>query len=248
MTDKPFGYLPKIIGHRGACGGAPENTLASIAHAAEVGAPAVEFDATVNRDGVAVVMHDFNVDRCSDGEGPVVLKSVEEVAKLDAGSWFDPIFTGEHIPTLRQAIDRVLSTDMTLNLEIKPTLGWEEPTARAVAQTLRDAWPEDRPLLISSMSTLALDTFHELMPGVALGLIVYAIPENWHQRLQQHHCVSLHCYQDFVTFDLAQEVHAAGARLHVYTVNDAAKAKALFAMGVDAVFTDHPERLLAITD
>lgn len=245
MNNPHPAFLPKIIAHRGASGSAPENTLAAIARAAQLGALAVEFDATITKDGTPIVMHDFNVERCSDGEGPVVLKTLEEVERLDAGSWYSDDFAGERIPTLHETLELVASTNMALNLELKPTLGWEEPTARAVAKTVQDVWPQDRPILVSSMSPLALDAFRQELPGATLGLITYAIPENWHQRLQQHHCVSLHCYHDFVTYDLVQEVHAAGARLHVYTVNDVDKAKALFAMGVDAVFTDHPERLLA---
>lgn len=240
-------YMPKVIGHRGACGSAPENTLASIARAAEIGAEAIEFDVTITSDGHAIVMHDANVDRCSDGSGPVVLKSLDEVSQLDAGAWFAQKFRGERIPLLRDALAFVAEKDMALNLEIKPTLGWEEPTARAVATTLLDVWPSNVRVLVSSMSTLALDTFNTLMPDVPLGLITYAVPENWRERLERHRCLSLHCYHAFVTKELVDAVHASGHRIHVYTVNDGERAKSLYAMGVDAIFTDHPEHLLALT-
>lgn len=240
-------YMPKVIGHRGACGSAPENTLASIARAAEIGAEAIEFDVTITSDGHAIVMHDANVDRCSDGSGPVVLKSLDEVSQLDAGAWFAQKFRGERIPLLRDALAFVAEKDMALNLEIKPTLGWEEPTARAVAATLLDVWPSNVRVLVSSMSTLALDTFYTLMPDVPLGLITYAVPENWRERLERHRCLSLHCYHAFVTKELVDAVHASGHRIHVYTVNDGERAKSLYAMGVDAIFTDHPEHLLALT-
>ena len=239
-------HMPKVIGHRGACGSAPENTLASIERAAQLGAEAVEFDATISRDGHAIVMHDFNVDRCSDGTGPVVLKDLDEVKALDAGSWFSPAFKDERIPLLSDALALVAEKGMALNLELKPTLGWEEPTARAVAEALQRAWPKDPRLLVSSMSTLALDVFYELMPDVPLGLITYAVPVQWRERLERHRCLSLHCYRAFVTPALVDAVHASDHRLHVYTVNDVAEARALFAMGVDAVFTDHPEDMLAL--
>jgi len=244
MSDTHPAYLPKVIGHRGACGSAPENTLASIARAVELGAQAIEFDATVSKDGTALVMHDFNVDRCSDGTGPVVLKTLEDIKTIDAGSWFAPEFKGERIPTLRDALDLVIAHGLALNLEIKPTLGWEEPTARAVADTLKAMWPADARILVSSMNTLALDIFHDLMPDTPLGLIVYAVPEQWCARLERHNCLSLHCYHAFATKELADAVHASGHRLHVYTVNDPAQAQDLFSLGVDAVFTDYPERML----
>ena len=248
MTDTHPAHMPKIIAHRGACGSAPENTLASIARAADLGAQAVEFDATVSLDGHALVQHDFNVDRCSNGHGPVVLKTLDEIATLDAGGWFAPQFKGERIPLLTDALALVNERGMALNLELKPTLGWEEPTVRAIAQALKAAWPKDGRLLVSSMSTLALDVFHDLMPDVALGLITYAIPEHWNERLKRHHCLSLHCYHAFVTDTLTEAIHATGHRLHVYTVNNEDQARALFAMGVDAIFTDHPDRMLPLVN
>ena len=248
MTQTHAAHLPKVIGHRGACGHAPENTLASITRAIELGVQAIEFDASVTRDGVAVVMHDFNVDRCSDGTGPLILKTMDEVNALDAGSWFAPEFKGERIPRLSDVFNMLSETSIAVNLELKPTLGWEEPTARAVAQTLKKHWPKDVRILVSSMSTLALDIFHDLMPDIPLGLIVYAVPEAWLERLDTHHCLSLHCHADFASKEIADAVHASGHRLHVYTVNDPDRAKALFAMGVDAVFTDVPDRMLGLLD
>ncbi|NQV55580.1 MAG: glycerophosphoryl diester phosphodiesterase [Rhodospirillales bacterium] len=238
-------YMPKIIAHRGACGSAPENTLASISRAIELGAEAMEFDATISRDGHAILLHDFDVDRCSDGHGPVVLKTLDEIATLDAGGWFAPEFKGERIPLLSDALELVASNGVVLNLEIKPTLGWEEPTARAVAATLKRVWPAGAPILVSSMSPLALDIFHDLMPHISLGLIVDAVPEQWRQRLDRHGCVSLHCHHAFATKELADAVHDGGYRLYVFTVNETARAEALFAMGVDAIFTDYPERMSA---
>ena len=240
-------FMPKVIGHRGACGGAPENTLASIRRAADFGVKAVEFDATVTQDGHAIVMHDFNVDRCSDGRGPVVLKTLDDVSALDAGTWFAPEFKGERIPLLRDALALVAEKGMALNLEIKPTLGWEEPTVRAVVETLQVMWPSDARVLVSSMSTQALDLFYELMPDVPLGMITYAVPDCWRERLERYRCLSLHCCHAFVTQKLVDDVHASGHRIHVYTVNDVEQAKALYAMGVDALFSDHPELMLSLS-
>ncbi|PHS79398.1 MAG: glycerophosphoryl diester phosphodiesterase [Rhodospirillaceae bacterium] len=238
-------YLPKIIAHRGASAYAPENTLASIQCALDMGAKAIEIDATVSQDGIAMVMHDFNVERTTDGQGPLTLKSAMDIQALDAGSKFSDKFKGEKIPKLSEVLHMISAHDIVLNIEIKTTLGWEEPTARAVAQTLKSHANVQDKVFISSMSTLALDVFHDLLPGLPKGVIVYAIPENWAERLHQHSCKSLHCYHAFVTADLTRDLHQKGYRLNVYTVNDAAHAMALFDLGVDAVFTDYPDKLLA---
>jgi len=244
MSDHRPGYLPKIVAHRGASEDAPENTLAAIAKAAELGARAVEFDVTVSADGVAVLMHDDVLDRCTDGAGPVILKTLNELQALDAGSWFSPAFAGERIPTLEQALDLATDCGLTVNLELKPTLGWEGPTVNAVVETLKKPRYDDVGLLVSSFNSLAIERFAECMPDVDLGWLTEAVPADWPDMITRYGCVSLHCYEPYVTPELVHDVHGQGYRLHVFTVNDPAKAKQLFSWGVDAVFTDRPDVLL----
>jgi glycerophosphoryl diester phosphodiesterase len=248
MNQTHPAYMPRIIGHRGACGSAPENTLVSIRRAAEMGAKAVEVDATVSSDGIALLVHDTNLDRCSNGQGPVVLRTAAEIGTLDAGSWFASEFRGESIPRLEQALALVVSLGIKLNLEIKPTLGWEEVTVHSVAETLQQAMPPGMPILVSSMNLLALELFHALMPDMSLGLITTAAPKNWLQRLQRYHCQALHCHHAFASHELVDDIHAHGYRIHVYTVNDEGRARELFAMGVDAIFTDYPDRMLSLEE
>jgi len=243
MSERRPGYLPKIVAHRGASERAPENTLAAIAKAAELGAKAVEFDVTVSADDVAVLMHDDTVNRCTDGTGPVILKTLAELQELDAGGWFGPAFAGERIPTLEQALKLALQCGLTVNLELKPTLGWEGPTVQAVVEVLQNFAHADLALVVSSFNGLALERFGEQMPGVDLGWLTEAVPEDWREHMMRFGCASLHCHEPFVTPELVRDVHGGGYRLHVYTVNDPAKAEELFSWGVDAVFTDRPDAL-----
>ncbi|HEY9080087.1 glycerophosphodiester phosphodiesterase family protein [Magnetovibrio sp.] len=248
MSDHRPGYLPKIIAHRGASKRAPENTLAAIAEAATLGARAVEFDVTISADGVPVLMHDETLNRCSDGQGPVILKTLAELQALDAGGWFDVRFAGERIPTLEQALELAADRGFSVNLELKPTLGWEAPTVSAICDTLKNVWRADMALVVSSFNPLALEQFAAEMPGVDLGYLCDAVPPDWRARLARFGCVNLHCYAPFVTPDLVRDVRAHGARLHVFTVNDPDQAKDLFAWGVDAVFTDCPDVMLEALD
>ena len=98
----------EIIGHRGYAARAPENTLMSLEAALTAGARAVEFDVHVASCGTPVIIHDDVLDRTTDGSGPVSGQTVEQLRTLDAGSWFDPEFAGERIPTLADALDRVV--------------------------------------------------------------------------------------------------------------------------------------------
>ena len=238
-----FSRMPKIIGHRGACGLAPENTLASLRKAAEIGTSFVEIDVTVTQDSGAVIQHDNDVRRCSNGSGPILLKTLEEIQQLDAGSWFSDEFKGEKIPTLRQATDTLADLGLGLNLEIKPCSGWQIPTTEQVAKELLDYWPEDLPLLISSFNVDALYEMGRLIPDIPRGYLTSAIPPDWEERLTDSGCASLHCERHYVTKDQVKAIKKAGFQLLVYTVNDPEEAEKFLGWGVDAVITDFPDRM-----
>jgi glycerophosphoryl diester phosphodiesterase len=245
MTPSYFDTMPRIIGHRGACGHAPENTIASFRKAAELGARSVEIDVTVTQDGQPVIHHDMNVRRCTNGSGPVLLKSLRELQSLDAGSWFGPAFAGEKIPTLAEAIDCIGSLDMSLNLEIKPCAGWQAPTAEIVGKELQNLDPA-LPILLSSFDIEALMLAGDQAPHLPRGYLTEAIPPDWEHRLHAAAAASLHCHRDFVTEDLPGRVRAAGFKLLVYTVNDVEQARQFLDWGVDALITDLPDRLLTL--
>ena len=101
----------QIIGHRGACGYAPENTHASFERAIELGVGMIEFDVQRCKSGELVVIHDLMVDRTTNGSGYVSELTLDELQKLDAGD-------GEQIPTLREVLDRV-DQRVAVNIEIK---------------------------------------------------------------------------------------------------------------------------------
>lgn len=95
---------PWVIAHRGLAKRAPENTLAAFAAAMAAGATAIEFDLHMTRDGALVVMHDYNVERTTNGRGLISDLTLAEVRGLDAGSWFDPTFASEKVPTLEEVL------------------------------------------------------------------------------------------------------------------------------------------------
>lgn len=245
MAHSVFDQMPKVMGHRGACGWAPENTLASIRKAAELGTRFIEIDVCLSRDNVPVIHHDMDVRRCTDGNGPILLKSLKELKALDAGRWFANEFEGERIPTLKEALALISELGLGLNLEIKPTSGWQLPTAREVTRELMADMPKDMPLLISSFSSETLQSTGTDMPEVARGFLTEAVPPDWQRRLEEAECASLHCQKEFVTAENVAAVKAAGYRYLVYTVNDVAMAQQFLDWGVDSIITDFPDRMFA---
>ncbi len=236
--------LPPVIGHRGACGVAPENTLFSLRKAARLGARWVEFDAKLTRDGRVVLFHDETLDRATDGHGPVRDADLEDLAKLDAGGWFGPQFAGERIPTLDQAMALLGECGLGANVEIKPCPGRDEETARTVARLVQERWPAGAPPpLLSSFSSEALRVAAKEAPDIPRALIVGDIPRDWLRRLSAAAASALHCRHQGLRPDRLQSVLDAAVPVRCYTVNEAERARELFAMGVESVFTDFPDRI-----
>ena len=145
--------LPRVIGHRGAKGHAPENTLAGIEKAAALGCRWVEFDVKLTADGVVVLMHDDDLGRTTDGKGPVAGATLADLRALDAGRWFSADFTGERVPTLDEAMAVLEARGMGANVEIKASKGREAETGAAVARALSQRWMNGRrPPFVSSFS------------------------------------------------------------------------------------------------
>lgn len=120
MVAKPF----RIIAHRGASGYAPENTMAAFELALKMGANEVETDVQFTKDRKVIIFHDTNLDRITNGKGPVSNHTLEELRRLDAGSWFKPplgwerSYAGEKIITLEELLGR-FGTRLTYHVEIK---------------------------------------------------------------------------------------------------------------------------------
>ncbi len=247
MTSAFFDTMPRVIGHRGAKGLAPENTLSSFRKAAEVGTKSVEIDVTVTRDNKTIIHHDLSLNRCTSGSGPLLLQDLATLRELDAGSWFGNDWAGEKLPTLSEALTCIHELDMSLNLEIKPVDGWQVPTAQRVGQQLQEELPTGLPLLISSFNEECLTEVHTYVPDIPLGYLTDAIPPDWQARLEKTGSASLHVYDPFVTKDAIRSVQEAGYKFLVYTVNETDRARQLLDWGVDAVITDFPNRLLPLT-
>jgi glycerophosphoryl diester phosphodiesterase len=241
--------LPRVIGHRGATAEAPENTLASLKKAKDLGASWVEFDVKLTRDGHPVLIHDERLERTTSGRGEVALTTLAELQRLDAGSWFGPAFAGEQVPLLADALALCADLGLGINVEIKPCPGREAETARVAVETLLELWPEDRPPpLISSFAPACLAVARDLAPDVPRGYLAGALPLRWRDRLAAYRCSTLHLNHRRTTARQRAAVVTAGVPLVLYTVNQPRRARALLDAGVHALFTDRVGEILAALD
>ena len=236
---KAYWPYPRVIAHRGGGGLAPENTLAAIRTGAQRGFAGVEFDVMLSRDSVPVLIHDDNLERTTNGAGAVANAAWTDLAALDAGSWFGAAFAGEPLPSYADAARLCVDMGLWANVEIKPAAGFERETGKLVAAMSGQLW-RAAPLapLLSSFSMDALEAAAAAAPGLARGLLVKAIPDDWRDAVLRLGCVSLHCSLKHLSRVQARAVKDAGCALLCYTVNDPATARELFGWGVDAVVTD----------
>lgn len=239
--------VPPVIGHRGARAHAPENTLASLRVAAELGVAWVEVDVMLTSDGVPILMHDDTLDRTTSGRGNVADQDFAAIRRLDAGSWFGPAFAGEPVPTLEEALDLVLRLRLGINLEIKPTPGREATTAETALRVARARWPADRPPpLVSSFQLACLETALIQAPDWPRGYLMKRGSGPWAAVADRLGAATLNLNQRFLTRRGIERLRASGRPVLAYTVNDPARARTLFDWGVAAVFSDVPEAILAI--
>ncbi|MDF2866655.1 MAG: glycerophosphodiester phosphodiesterase [Gammaproteobacteria bacterium] len=234
-------HLPKLIGHRGVKGLAPENTLASFKKAKELGFSWVEFDVMLTACGEAIVFHDPLLRRTTNGKGRVARKTYAELSKLDAGTWFNSEFVNEPIPTLQQTIQCLAQLGLQANIEIKPTRGTDIATAQKTLEIIHEYWPQQlaKPL-ISSFSQLSLATVYALDSSLPLAMLYNKLPRDWKKTAEAFNCVSINLNQKYVTLAQITQIKQTGRLVLAYTVNDSQRAELLLDWGVDAVFTDYP--------
>ncbi len=236
----------KVIGHRGAAGHAPENTLAAIARAAELGCGWVEFDTMPAACGAPVIIHDQTLDRTTDGHGLVAGKTLAELKKLDAGSWFSEDFAGARIPALSEALTLLARLGLGAVVEIKPPAGTEAETGRIAAGVMAGFSSDPSPgLMVASFSPKALIGAGSAAPEIPRALNIDTVPARWREILDGLGCRALHCRAGKLKERKARDIIDAGFDIRCYTVNKATEAEKLFAWGVAGVFSDFPDRIIS---
>lgn len=243
----------QIFAHRGASGHAPENTLSAFKKAYALGARSVEFDCMLTKDGRVVVHHDENLQRTAGLADRVCDLELADLLHADVGSWFSASFKGETIPQLIDVIALLSKFNLGANVEIKPCSGFEAVTGEAVAREIVTHWPECLPSpIISSFSEEALLAANPVLltgiEDVERAILWDKLPEDPVAEMKRLDAQAVHCHAPAVLDQESQDaltsLRSKRCPLRAYTVNDTDQAKALFAIGATAIFTDFPDRFL----
>jgi glycerophosphoryl diester phosphodiesterase len=242
-----------VIGHRGAAGDAPENTLPSFALAVEQGADALELDVHTSADGVPVVIHDPTLDRTTDRAGAVAALSLARIREADAGARFSPDggrtfpFRGRgvRVPTLAEVLEAF--PDRALVIEIK--------TARAqdaVRRLLLEHGAAGR-CIVASADGAAVQAFRAPpwltgASGLEPARLRFALP--WRRATAVPYAALFvperHRGIPVVTPGFVAAARALAVPVHVWTVNDEARARRLWKRGVSGLISNFPGRMLAL--
>ena len=217
------------IGHRGACGYRPENTLASIEHAITLGCHFTEVDVRRTADGTLVLLHDERVDRTTNGRGLIADLTVENAQKLDAGS-------GQMIPTLEETL-AMAGGRIGLILEFKvPGLAYD------ACATVRGSGFVG-PVIYASFLHEELQHVRRIDPQALTLALFKRVPENPSATALNLQATHVGVRIDAVTKSLVHSLHESGVMVVVYTVDKPAAIKRTKLLGVDGIISDFPDRL-----
>ena len=224
-----------IIGHRGASGKAPENTLASFEKAIRMGVKMVELDVHQCASGELVVIHDEKINRTTTEKGFVAEKTLEELKRADAGE-------GEKIPALREVLNLV-NRRAKINIELKGA-GVAVPTSALLNEYRENHGWTTEDFCISSFDHQQLRQFRKLDDTTKIGILYDRKPHGFVELSQVLHAASVNISLRTVNPQWVKMIHASSLEVWAYTVNKLSDFNRLKQMGVDAVFTNYPEKFL----
>jgi glycerophosphoryl diester phosphodiesterase len=237
---------PIIYAHRGASAYAPENTGAAFRKALEMQAGGIELDVHLSKDGHVMVCHDEQVDRVSNGSGLVKDMTLEELKKLDFGSWFGKEFEGEQILTLEEYLELTDRWDGMLNIELKSGVILYEGIEEKVVEILRRYQRIDKSI-VSSFNHYSLLTIKKLEPALKTGVLYSAgLVEPW-EYARRIGADAVHPLFYSLVPTIIRGCMENGILMNAWTVDQPQYIKALAANGVDGIITNVPDVALEIT-
>ncbi|WP_328498098.1 glycerophosphodiester phosphodiesterase family protein [Streptomyces sp. NBC_00414] len=213
------------IGHRGIMGVEPENTLRSFTAAQQAGLDLIELDLHLSKDGALVVMHDADVDRTTDGSGPIAEKTLAELRALDAGR-------GERVPVFEEVLDAVTAP---LQAEIK-----DVAAARALAEVMNRRDLVGR-VEVLSFHDEAVAEIARLVPGVRTALVASRYGIDVVERATAVGATTLVLNIRRLTLEVVERARKADLRIIGWVVNTQDHLRLVRALELDGATTDYPE-------
>lgn len=224
----------QITAHRGVSSEAPENTMSAFQKAMEQLADCIELDVQMTSDGELVVIHDDTALRTTGVNRRISDMTLEEVKKLDAGSWFSKEYAGEKIPTLREVME-LSDGKIKINIEIKAN-----SNSRAIAEKVADLIREydaENWCVVTSFDYNSLRIVKEFNKDVRVGYILSVAYGSFYE-MNDMDFFSVNA--SFLTKRTVDAIHNSGKEVYAWTVNNEDAIRNLSNKGVDNIITDYP--------
>ena len=221
------------IGHRGAMGHEPENTLLSVQKAIALGVDAVEID-VYNLENNLIVIHDRNLSRTTNGKGYLDRSSFAYVRSLDAGK-------GERVPTLPEVFETV-NRRALINIELKGD-NTADPVVDLIQAYIKRGW-EYTDFVVSSFNHYELNLVKQACRGITTGMLIYGLPWDYLSSALSLQASIVIPSLDYIHAVAIESIRQHGLQVWVYTVNRADDIEHMRGLGVDGIFTNYPERVL----
>ncbi|MEA3408315.1 MAG: glycerophosphodiester phosphodiesterase family protein [Chloroflexota bacterium] len=220
------------VGHRGAAGIEPENTIRAFRRALEIGVDRAECDVHLTKDLRLVVIHDETVDRTTDGTGAIRDLMFEEIRSLDAGE-------GERVPTLAEVLE-VMKNKAILLIELKG-----EGVEEQAVQTVKDMAMEDQ-VVFTSFHLDRIRRVKRLAPSLEVGAIFAEPPGDVCQRALDAGAASIGIYHGNLRQELVEEAHCCGLEVRAWNPDTVPEMRAMIDLGVDGVGSNRPDLLVPL--
>ncbi len=228
--------------HRGASGYFPENTMLAFQEGVKMGATGLETDVQMTKDGVLILIHDETLNRTTNGKGFVKDYTYQEIAELDAGSWYKRSFRGEKIPTLRELLEFVKDKNIILNLELKNTLIPYHGMEELVLQLIKE-YKVEKKIIISSFNHYSIVKVKKLNNKIKTAILYTEglfHPERYAKYVGAN---AIHPYYLAINKEIVNEVKKEKILINPYTVNKEEDMLNLIKMEVDGIITNYPDKL-----
>ncbi|MEO6200073.1 MAG: glycerophosphodiester phosphodiesterase family protein [Cryobacterium sp.] len=233
------GEVAFVAGHRGDGSAAPENTMPAFDRALESSIDFVETDVQLTKDGVPVLFHDVRLDRTTNGRGTVAEHTMEQLRKLDAGSWYGEAYAGTRIPTLDTFLARLATSDKKALVELK--FSWTAAELRPIITLIDQHALRDR-VVLQSFSLETLANLQRVAARYPRMMLVRELPADPVPMARQFGVIALATTAVAVAKspEAVVRLHEAGIGVVCYTLNSQKQWSEAQGHGVDGIITDTP--------
>jgi len=247
--------FPPVIGHRGASGYAPENTIAAMTTAAQLGLSHIHLDIRLTKDDIPILFADDDIDRITAASGTIGEMTWDEISDLDAGHHFGESFVGQSVLSLEDGLDHLFDHQLTPVINLTPNPGEEVSTTEIAMDMISQCWPADagrpdstdselaRPVITSDQK-VALETARDIIPQWPRILCLNEWDDQWVELAKYLLVSGIWVTPDMLEGDIVSEIKQTGLAILAGPTSDVMQAETLYDWGVDSIISPMPDEIM----